>query len=159
MNENKETVTIENYQELAMRTCLPTSKNWDYAIYNYRAELFELYAKIESFHAKRIRDGEDFNASKYLDKIKDEIGDCYWQLALLCELGGRKFEQGYYDSGDEYDTYISLISEPNAMNEFARLYDIRIGYNFDINDILQRNIDKLQSRKERGVLKGSGDER
>ena len=156
---NKEIVTVENYQELAMRTCLPTSKNWDYAIYNYRAELFELYAKIESFHAKRIRDGEDFNAKKHLEKIKDELGDCYWQLALLCELGGRKFEQGYYESGDEWDTYISLISEPNVMNEFARLFDILNEFNFGIIDILQRNIDKLSSRAERGVLKGSGDNR
>ena len=131
----------------------------DYANHNYRAELFELLAKVESFHAKQIRDGADFDKAKYLDKIKDEIGDCYWQLALLCELGGRQFEQVYYDCGIHFNSSISFVGKPLAMNEFARLDSIRIQFNFDINEILQRNIDKLRSRAERGVIKGNGDER
>lgn len=31
--------------------------------------------------------------------------------------------------------------------------------NIDLNEIVQENIDKLYSRKERGVIKGSGDNR
>lgn len=81
-----EKITIENYQKHAMKTCLPSAKNWGYATHNYKAELFELLAKIASFHAKQIRDGDDFDKEKYLDKIKDKIGDCCWQLALICEL-------------------------------------------------------------------------
>lgn len=154
-----EKITIENYQENAMRTCLPSARNWDYAIHNYKAELFELLAKIESFIAKQIRDGAEFDKAKYLEKIKDELGDCYWQLALLCELGGRQFAQCYYDCGLECESFISFVDEPNAMNEFARLDNIVRQSGFDINDILQRNIDKLASRAERGVLKGSGDNR
>lgn len=30
---------------------------------------------------------------------------------------------------------------------------------FDLEDVMQSNIDKLTSRKERGVIKGSGDDR
>jgi NTP pyrophosphatase (non-canonical NTP hydrolase) len=32
-------------------------------------------------------------------------------------------------------------------------------YQLDLNDIAQRNVDKLTDRKSRGVLKGSGDNR
>ena len=160
MNENKETVTIENYQELAMRTCLPTSKNWDYATHNYRAELFELIAKVESYHAKQIRDGADFDAKKYLEKIADELGDCYWQLALLCELGGFDFAKYFANYENRlYNQAIYTIGDLNTPNEFARVAEIRRDFNFDILDILQRNIDKLASRAERGVIKGSGDNR
>lgn len=156
-------ITIKNYQKHAMKTCLPSARNWDYATHNYRAELFELLAKIESFHAKQIRDGADFDKTKYLDKIADEFGDCYWQLALLCELGGRQFVQGYCECGSLNSFNIPMGYELDIMNEFARLDHIRWAFrweiDFAINDILQRNIDKLASRAERGVLKGSGDER
>lgn len=163
MNETK--VTIENYQANAMRTCLPSAKNWGYATHNYRAELFELLAKIESFHAKQIRDGADFDKAKYLDKIADEIGDCYWQLALICELHNEQFESNYgykLDWKILYDFVASMHFDlffSDARIEFARIDSIVKMFNFDINDILQRNIDKLASRAERGVLKGSGDSR
>lgn len=161
---NKEKITIENYQKHAMKTCLPSAKNWDYATHNYRAELFELLAKIESFHAKQIRDGEDFDKAKYLDKIKDELGDCYWQLALICELRNEKFKKNYKDKVDwALYALVSHIDFESCIydvwREFGRIDLIVRKFKFDINEILQRNIDKLQSRQERGVLKGSGDNR
>lgn len=161
----KEKITIENYQEHAMKTCLPSAKNWEYATHNYRAELFELLAKIESFHAKQIRDGADFDKAKYLDKIADEIGDCYWQLALICELRNEQFKLNYgykLDWEIMYDFVVRMHFDlffSDARIEFARIDSIVKMFDFDINEILQRNIDKLASRKERGMLKGSGDER
>lgn len=164
----KEKVTIENYQELAMRTCLPTSMNSGYATQNFLAEYFELLAKIKSMYAKEIRDGEDFNADKYLDKIKDELGDCYWQLALCCQLKGLKFAEEFNGESiyPSTDCRIDLKRVKNfdicrqwIFRQFGYINYISDYFNFDINDILQRNIDKLASRKERGVLKGSGDDR
>jgi NTP pyrophosphatase (non-canonical NTP hydrolase) len=159
-----EIITIENYQKHAMKTCLPSAKNWEYATHNYRAELFELLAKVESFHAKQIRDGDDFDETKYLNKIADEIGDCYWQLALICELRKEQFEWNYNDKihSDLYDWVISMDFNScvsDVWREFGRIDFIVRMFGFDINEILQRNIDKLASRAERGVLKGSGDNR
>lgn len=159
-----EKITIENYQQNAMRTCLPSAKNWEYATHNYRAELFELLAKIESFYAKQIRDGDDFDRAKYLDKIADEIGDCYWQLALICELRNEQFKSNYEDEVDwvSYDFIVRMdfkLLVGDVRIEFSRLDFIVKMFDFDINEILQRNIDKLASRAERGVLKGSGDSR
>jgi hypothetical protein len=159
-----EKITIENYQQHAMKTCLPSARNWDYAIYNYRAELFELLAKVESFHAKQIRDGYDFDETKYLDKIKDEIGDCYWQLALICELRNERFKSNY-EGKVEWSSYNRVMNMDfescisDVWFEFGRIVFIVRMFGFNINDILQRNIDKLASRAERGVLKGSGDNR
>ena len=168
MNENKEIVTIENYQQLAMRTCLPTSMNSGYATQNFLAEYFELLAKIKSMYAKEIRDGADFDAEKHINKIKDELGDCYWQLALCCQLKGLKFSEEFKAESiyPSTDCRIDLKRVKNL--EICRQWIFRqFGYvnyilnelDFDILDILQRNIDKLASRKERGVLKGSGDDR
>ena len=161
--ENKK-ITIKNYQKHAMKTCLPSAKNWDYATHNYRAELFELLAKVESFYAKQIRDGDDFDKVKYLDKIKDEIGDCCWQLALICELRNEQFKCNYeYKRYHKlYDLVVSMDFEScidDVWYEFGRINLIIRMFRFDINEILQRNINKLASRAERGVLKGSGDER
>jgi NTP pyrophosphatase (non-canonical NTP hydrolase) len=157
-------ITIKNYQKHAMKTCLPSARNWDYATHNYRAELFELLAKIESFHAKQIRDGDDFDETKYLDKIKDEIGDCYWQLALICELRNERFKSNY-EGKVEWSSYNRVMNMDfescisDVWIEFARIDFIVEMFDFDINEILQRNIDKLASRAERGVIKGNGDER
>ena len=161
--ENKK-ITIENYQQNAMRTCLPSARNWDYATHNYKAELFELLAKIESFQAKQIRDGADFDKAKYLDKIKDEIGDCYWQLALICELRNEQFKSNYEDKPvlNLYDFVMGMDFKScigGVWSEFSRIDFIIRMFDFDINEILQRNIDKLASRAERGVIKGNGDER
>lgn len=165
--ENKK-ITIENYQQNAMKTCLPSAKNSGYATLNYEAEYFELLAKIKSMQAKEIRDGYDFDKAKYLEKIKDELGDCYWQLALCCELRGLKFAdkvnaEPIYPSTD---CRIDLkrpkfytICRRWIFQQFGYINYICDYYQFNILDILQRNIDKLQSRAERGVLKGSGDER
>ena len=157
-------ITIENYQEHAMKTCLPSAKNWEYATHNYRAELFELLAKIESFYAKHIRDGDDFDKSKYLDKIADEIGDCCWQLALICELRNEQFEWHYKNKVDwglyamlSHIDFKSCIYD--VWRELGRIEGAVKMFDFDINEILQRNVDKLASRAERGVLKGNGDER
>lgn len=144
----KEKITIQNYQEHAMRTCLPSAKNWSYAVFGLDAEYYELSAKMTGFKAKQIRDGDDFDEAKYLEKIKDEVGDNFWFIALKCELREIQFAE-IFDSG-----------KFGHDEEFVRwLLQVCEYFHFDINEILQRNIDKLASRKERGVLKGNGDER
>ena len=79
-----EEVTIKNYQELAMRTCLPSAKNWEYCYCLIASEIGEAFGKW----GKKFRDGE-FDK----DKLTDELGDVFWGLALACELGGYSFEE------------------------------------------------------------------
>ena len=42
----RERVTVSNYQKLAMRTCLPQCRCWEYAISELASEWHEALAKI-----------------------------------------------------------------------------------------------------------------
>ena len=167
---NKETVTIENYQELAMRTCLPTAKNWLYAHFGLKSEVFELNAKICGGKAKSIRDGADFNKAKSTKAIFDEYGDCYWFIALICELTNSKFANVYNSkfatlkmawkfARQKLGIFKSIIYSVNLSRLILSLKKEQTAYGFLIREVLQANVDKLQSRAQRGVLKGSGDNR
>jgi NTP pyrophosphatase (non-canonical NTP hydrolase) len=65
---------------------------------------------------KKIRDNT--YSLEYKQKMKKEMGDCFWYLARLC---------------DELD--------------------------LSIQEVLEANVDKLQSRKQRDKLTGEGDDR
>ena len=48
-----EEVTVKNYQKLAMRTCLPSAKNWEYCYCLIASEIGEAFGKW----GKKFRDG------------------------------------------------------------------------------------------------------
>lgn len=157
-----EEVTVKNYQELAMRTCLPSAKNWDYCYCLIASEIGEAFGKW----GKKFRDGE-FDK----DKLSDELGDVFWGLALACELGGRNFADVWENAVDYYDLDIEFFV-PAIRDVFsAKMHTLKasraMGFakNFakcvgiDPLDCLKRNIAKLADRQERGVIKGNGDER
>lgn len=146
----KEKITIENYQEHAMKTCLPSAFNKRYAYYGFLSEMHELRAKEYGLKAKEIRGDSEEKLAEIKEQIKDEIGDCFWFIALACELFEHKLVEFF-------DNKIQVSNEwTNGFDEI-----IKICKDLKITPLkcLQRNIDKLASRAERGVLKGSGDNR
>lgn len=157
-----EEVTVKNYQELAMRTCLPSAKNWEYCYCLIASEIGEAFGKW----GKKFRDG-----SFDKDKLADELGDVFWGLALACELAERKFEDIWNVCKSR--TVVSLVVfSPSTLCENAealRMLDLTMVMEFaktfakqcgiDPLDCLKRNIAKLADRQERGVIKGNGDER
>lgn len=52
-----------------------------------------------------------------------------------------------------------LVSEANSMEAIFDWCALCYKYNYEILDVLQDNVNKLESRKERGVLHGKGSER
>lgn len=157
-----EEVTIKNYQELAMRTCLPSAKNWEYCYCLIASEIGEAFGKW----GKKFRDGE-FDK----DKLADELGDVFWGVALACELGGYSFEELWgFEEIKAYiqimfPTPISFVGCEWALEEkevwkyllYAKTFAEECG--IDPQECLRRNIAKLAGRKERGTLTGNGDER
>lgn len=121
---------INEYQEKAMTTCMPSCKNFSYMMLNLVGEVGELASKV----AKSIRKdssviinnklGNRYSPSErkkvvlYNEELKKETGDILWQLAGLCKVMG-----------------------------------------WSLEDVAQQNLDKLASRKERGVIDGNGDNR
>ncbi len=124
-------MTLNEYQEKAMSTCMDSCNNFSYMMLNLVGEVGELSSKV----AKMIRKGKfdiggesnlrvDIKAMngddiETIDKeLKLEAGDIAWQLAGLCKIFG-----------------------------------------WSLEDVCQANLDKLASRKARGVIDGNGDER
>lgn len=91
-------MTLNDYQEKAMATCMSTSANFAYMFLNLVGEVGEFASKV----AKAIRkdqmdiDGNclyRFKAPEESDnELKKEAGDILWQLSGLCTMMGWDFE-------------------------------------------------------------------
>ena len=123
-------MTLNEYQEQAMTTCLPEAENFTYMMLNLVGEVGEFAGKV----AKAIRKGQvkmktngniwtSISMKKedhieYTKELQKEAGDILWQLSGLCSVMGWRLEE-----------------------------------------IAQQNLDKLADRKSRQVIDGSGDNR
>lgn len=123
---------LNDYQKMAMSTCMPSCENFSYMMLNLVSEVGEFAGKI----AKMVRKGQveidtmDDKTSDlfpmvslpqwvyHQEELMKEAGDILWQLSGLCEVMGWK-----------------------------------------LDDVAQMNLDKLASRKARGVIDGEGDNR
>jgi NTP pyrophosphatase (non-canonical NTP hydrolase) len=127
-----EQLTMNGYQEAAMKTCMPTCDNFSYMMLNLIGEVGELASKV----AKDIRKGNvDIDTGKgYTSELMPnmpfdewvirseeymaEAGDILWQLSGLCKVMG-----------------------------------------WTLEDVARGNLAKLASRMQRGVIDGNGDNR
>lgn len=122
---------LNDYQEKAMTTCMPSSENFSYMMLNLVGEVGEFASKI----AKAIRkdrlciNGNELDVYWQTDEeaaeidglqkdLQKEAGDILWQLSGLCSVIG-----------------------------------------WSLEDVAQMNLEKLASRKERNVIDGNGDNR
>jgi NTP pyrophosphatase (non-canonical NTP hydrolase) len=127
-------MTLNEYQQQAMTTCLPESENFSYMMLNLAAEVGEIAGKV----AKMIRKGQvkfdlDGDLEMYFQvyteaetndvlarekELQKEAGDVLWQLSGLCSVMG-----------------------------------------WELEDIARQNLQKLADRQQRHVIDGSGDNR
>lgn len=107
------------------------------------------------------------NFSEYQEKARStaiyppEMARIYPTLGLAGEAGevAEKVKKIIRDKGNNFDE----VDVENIKKELGDViwYVANIAFDFGINlqDVAETNIEKLMSRKERGVLKGSGDNR
>lgn len=126
-------MTLNEYQDKAMSTCMDSCENFSYMMLNLVGEVGEFASKI----AKAIRKEDaqiggivDMNTSSKNDlifkdfstcieqetELKKEAGDILWQLSGLCTVMG-----------------------------------------WSLEEVAQANLDKLQARKQAGTIDGNGD--
>ena len=119
---------LNDYQERAMVTCMPTCNNASYMLLNMVGEVGEFASKI----AKGIRKGEMMIKDNHLcldskqftkeslERLKEslmaEAGDICWQLSGLCTVMG-----------------------------------------WDLEEVAEYNLKKLAERKKNGTIAGNGD--
>ena len=129
-NASDQPMSLNQYQERAMKTCMPSCENLSYMLLNLVGEVGEFASKI----AKSIRKGEAAIGHRIdndlvplmpfdqwilkSDELKKEAGDILWQLSGLC------FAMGW-----------------------------------TLEDVANGNLEKLASRAQRGVIDGEGDNR
>lgn len=126
-------LTLNEYQEQAMTTCMESSENFAYMFLNLVGEVGEFASKV----AKSIRKGQSQiggfidsgiptqnvltfkqfeNCIEQETELKKEAGDILWQLSGLCCVMGWKLEE-----------------------------------------VAKMNLDKLAARKAIGTIDGNGD--
>lgn len=106
--------------------------------------------------------------SEYLfSRAVSELGDCFWYLSRLRKIFG-KTNMEYYSYVD-IDGHIKKYYRDGTINKEIAVWinnqwkiledDCNYTFHMSVEDVLEMNKAKLSDRKERGVLKGSGDTR
>ena len=126
-------LTLNEYQDKAMTTCMPESDNLFYMLANLVGEVGEFASKAGKHMRKgnlhittterdeegRILHTQIWNITDEERKLlRDELGDIQWQLAGLAHVMG-----------------------------------------FSLEEVAEKNLEKLASRKQRNLIDGDGDER
>lgn len=171
----RERVTVSNYQKLAMRTCLPQCKCWEYAIPELASEWHEALAKIEGTRAKLVRlDGnasvKEWHSQK-IQEIKEELGDIFWSLALICELQKQSFEKIFKSipavEADGFSISFWYVADDVYTTTSNEIVSKHMGYikrlchcmGIKASDCLEANIRKLSKRQAENKIQGDGDKR
>ena len=119
------------YQDKAMSTCMNTCSNFSYMMLNLVGEVGELASKV----AKEIRKGNiEIGATAMPNKIMPYMNEDEWWA---------KDEELMKEAGD-------------ILWQLAGLCHVM---GWSLEEVAQKNLDKLASRKQRGVIDGDGDNR
>lgn len=126
-------MTLNDYQKQAMTTCMESSNNFAYMFLNLVGEVGEFASKI----AKGIR--------KNKCQIGNIVGDP--NILIACTHHGSM-------APEEKDDVRKEIGD--IMWQVAGVCTVM---GWTLEEVCQENLDKLASRKERGVISGDGDNR
>ena len=124
-------MTINEYQKKAMSTCMPSCENFAYMMLNLVGEVGEFASKV----AKAIRKETG---------IMDNANFYY----LL-----------HQDLGEPTSTELYADLKAEAGDILWQLSGLCEVMGWRLEDVAQGNLDKLASRKARGVISGDGDNR
>ena len=124
---------LNEYQKRAMTTCMESSNNFSYMMLNLVGEVGELSSKI----AKQIR--------------KEKIS--VHENLFVEEYSSTKSLK----DGDEYFKDLDLELKKEAGDILWQLSGLCDVLGWDLEDVAEMNLDKLQARKKNGTIDGSGD--
>lgn len=124
---------LNEYQKKAMTTCMDSSRNFSYMFLNLVGEIGEFASKV----------------AKFIRKDKADIESNILHL--------HKSSNGYESNNVTYVEEEDLKAEcGDVLWQLSGLCSVM---GWILEEIAQQNLDKLASRKDRGVIDGSGDNR
>ena len=125
-------MTLNEYQTKAMGTCMPSSANFSYMFLNLIGEVGEFASKV----AKAIRKQE----------LPIHCNDL--EFTWMRETKGSAYTEQFRDE-----------LKKEAGDILWQLAGLCREMGWELEDVAKKNLDKLASRKDRGVIDGSGDNR
>lgn len=148
-------MTLNEYQEQAMTTCMESSNNVAYMLLNLLGEVGELSEKVAEIIA-------DKGEKKFLKKVIEQLkyhGDRAKFIrknpdTLASDEHRHAFNRVRYANDEQR---IALIKEiGDVMWQTNGLMQV---LNLKAEDVAQQNLDKLADRQQRNQIDGEGDER
>lgn len=129
---------LNKYQDKAMSTCMNSCRNISYMLLNLVGEVGELSSKIaKAIRKKQVSIGGKTSIGRNCFMVRDD-DPAMLDFDVLAFDEELKKEAG--------DILWQLSGLCSIMG-------------WKLNDVAQMNLDKLASRKERGVIDGDGDNR
>ena len=123
---------LNDYQKRAMETCMPSCENFSYMMLNLVGEVGEFAGKV----AKMLRKG-----AVEIDTVDDKTSDLFPMMSLPQWV------------------YMQEELKKEAGDMLWQLAGLCHVMGWDLEDVAEGNLDKLASRKQRGVIDGDGDNR
>lgn len=123
---------LNEYQSKAMETCMPSCENFSYMMLNLVGEVGEFASKV----AKMVRKGQ-----VEIDTMDDKTSDLFPMMSLPQWV------------------YMQDELKKEAGDILWQLSGLCHVMGWDLEDVARQNLQKLASRKERGVIDGDGDNR
>ena len=163
--------TFEEYLKEAEKTA--DYVNNDYPFISYYEEVGELIGKLSKGWLRGdyviVKEKPTDESVKYIlaAEILKELGDICWMQALTvkeCFLSRPDFVsfnscKVIVSHSQCIDAVLSLINCRSLNYVFETIEIIANYFGSSLDEVLTMNIEKLKSRKERGVIKANGDNR
>lgn len=152
-------MNISEYQKKAMVTCMPSCHNEAYMLHNLIGEVGETCEKI-------------VDAAK-LDEDNNCVIDDWLQFVQLAQRFGKRAKRLRKEESSslEIDANEIRLELSDISNEAQEEIKKELGdilwqlsglcsvLKIDLEDVARTNLEKLASRKRRGVIDGNGDNR
>jgi NTP pyrophosphatase (non-canonical NTP hydrolase) len=124
------------------RDMTPTANTVRFVLAGLVGEAGELADRIKKniFHGVTMERGE----------LEDELGDCWWYLAVLCTTHGYDLNDVAGDSGGGQPSFMNMSMIATYLDHIAQSYFL------DTGRILTMNMQKLEKRYPEGFTEGGG---
>lgn len=138
MGVKKKGMTLNEYQKRAMTTCMPSCENFSYMLLNLVGEVGELASKV----AKAIRkEHASIGLESHVAEQFENEGDVANNLWM-------------FPPGDTERIVEMMLEAGDVLWQLSGLCKVM---GWDLEDVAQKNLDKLAARKEAGTIDGNGD--
>jgi hypothetical protein len=153
--------THERYvKELQQFIVYPPEKAQEYL----ECLLFSEIGEVVGVHAKYVRG--DFDETEYKKRLIGELGDVLFAISLLHPDYNPDEDHAWLCPGLIYGDFIfdlaaavEMVDDPRHWRIHSALRSTCKKIGITIEELREANVKKLQSRKERGKIRGDGDER